>query len=302
MGRALSILFFALIAAALLLLPPADPVRISALHMGELLDAPVERANGSAARLGDVLLESSAVARDSEGRPTLRLGGVRIVSTGAAVDLLVHGLARRALLSALRQRAHAGGQALSIEGDYKPVQGGLQVLILHRAEARELVLQAEAPDGSPIEGRLVGWQPPGRDVLIPPLAAILLAILFRRPVLALFAGVWTACALVLLREPGTGGVGAAAGGLRDVVTELLVPELRDPARLQVLGFVLAMLAMVGVMTKSGGIHGLMQLIARFARNARRTQVATWLASLAVFFDAYASCLLVGSTLRPLADR
>jgi Na+/H+ antiporter NhaC len=303
MGRVLSILVFALVAAALLLLPPAEPIRISALHLGRLLDVETDVSSGPRMALGDALMASSAVVRDDQGRATLRLGGVRIVSTGEmASDLLVHGLARRSLVSALRQRAHTKGLALSIEGDLKPLSGGLQVLIVHEPQAHALTLQADAPDGARIDGRMEGWHPPGRDVLVPPLVAVLLAILFRRPVLALFAGVWAACALVLWRDPAIGVPGAVFGGLRDVVTELLWPEIQDPDRLHVVGFVLAMLAMVGVMTKSGGIRGLMVLIARFARTARRTQVATWLAGLVVFFDDYANCLLVGSTMRPLCDR
>ncbi len=302
MGRVLSILVFALVAAALLLLPPAEPIRISALNLGRLLDQATDVPNGPSMALGDALMASSAVVRDDQGHATLRLGGVRIVSTGETADLLVHGLARRSLVSALRQRAHAKGLALSIDGDLKPLSGGLQVLIVHKPQAHALTLQADAPDGTRIDGRMEGWHPPGRDVLVPPLVAVLLAMLFRRPVLALFAGVWAACALVLLRDPEMGPLGAIFGGLRDVATELAWPELQDPERLNVLGFVLVMLAMVGVMTKSGGIHGLMVLIARFARTARRTQVATWLAGLVVFFDDYANCLLVGSTMRPLSDR
>ena len=63
-----------------------------------------------------------------------------------------------------------------------------------------------------------------------------------------------------------------------------------------------MLAMVGVITKNGGIRGLMNLVARFARSARSTQVSTYFMGLAVFFDDYANTILVGSTMRPLTDR
>lgn len=301
MGRVLSILVFALVAASLLLLPPADPVRISALHLGLLLEQEIERSDGSRSALGDALLSSAAVGSDTAGQPILRMGGVRIVTTGPSnADLLVHGLARRALLSALRQRADAQGKMLSIDGELTPVQGGLHVLIVHEQAA--LTLQADAPGGEHYDVRMAGWQPPGRDVLVPPLMAVLLAILFRRPVVALFAGVWTSCTLLLLREPQVGALEAAAGGLREVVMELLLPELRDPQRLQVLGFVLAMLAMVGVMSQSGGMRGLMDLVAHYARTARRTQIATWLAGFVVFFDDYANCLLVGATMRPLCDR
>jgi Na+/H+ antiporter NhaC len=46
----------------------------------------------------------------------------------------------------------------------------------------------------------------------------------------------------------------------------------------------------------------MNQIAGLARDARKTQMATWLMGLAIFFDDYANTILVGSTMRPLSDR
>jgi Na+/H+ antiporter NhaC len=46
----------------------------------------------------------------------------------------------------------------------------------------------------------------------------------------------------------------------------------------------------------------MERLAVLARDARRTQIATWLMGLAVFFDDYANTVLVGSTMRSLADK
>ena len=63
-----------------------------------------------------------------------------------------------------------------------------------------------------------------------------------------------------------------------------------------------MLAMVGVVTRAGGIQGLMDRIAHIAGSARRTQIATSLMGLAIFFDDYANTILVGATMRPLTDR
>ncbi len=57
-----------------------------------------------------------------------------------------------------------------------------------------------------------------------------------------------------------------------------------------------------MLTRNGGIRGLMHWIAKLARSARSTQVATWLMGLLIFFDDYANTILVGSTMRPLTDR
>ena len=79
-------------------------------------------------------------------------------------------------------------------------------------------------------------------------------------------------------------------------------QLVDRARIEIILFVIFMLAMVGVVTKAGGIRGMMNRIASLAQDARKTQIATWIMGLSVFFDDYANTILVGSTMRPLADR
>jgi len=91
-------------------------------------------------------------------------------------------------------------------------------------------------------------------------------------------------------------------GLKDVAAIFFWKEFSDRDRMKIIGFVIAMLAMVGVITKNGGIRGLMNHVARLAKSARSTQVATYLMGLLVFFDDYANTILVGSTMRPLCDR
>ncbi|MDA1263582.1 MAG: Na+/H+ antiporter NhaC family protein [Planctomycetota bacterium] len=155
------------------------------------------------------------------------------------------------------------------------------------------------------DGRLVwawGKSPaPGGTSLLPPLVAILLAIILRQPVLALLAGVLVGSVLVLV-VAGQGIFGAAFPGLRGVFDIYLWNELIDSDRQKIVAFVIFMLAMVGVIIKAGGIHGLMQRIARLAKDARRTQIATWFMGLAIFFDDYANSILVGSTMRSLTDK
>ena len=66
-----------------------------------------------------------------------------------------------------------------------------------------------------------------------------------------------------------------------------------------------MLAMVGVMTALGWHprpDGHASREAARTTSAKRTQIATWLMGLVIFFDDYANTILVGSTMRPLTDR
>jgi Na+/H+ antiporter NhaC len=230
------------------------------------------------------------------GRVELRLDGAPVEDA----DTLV--LARRSLARGLRQQAAAAGLSLAVDGETEPVPDGLAFRIEHDARADhdgELVLEDRSA------GRALRvstpWTPPSRSSVFPPFIAIALAILVRRPVVALFAGVWTATFLLRIGSGSSYGA-ALLLGLPDVVTDFFWPEVSDPYRQQIIGFVVCMLAMVGIMTKSGGIKGLMNVVARFASSVRSTQIATWCMGIVVFFDDYANCILVGTTMRPLADR
>ncbi|HVS19067.1 MAG TPA: Na+/H+ antiporter NhaC family protein [Planctomycetota bacterium] len=281
-------------------LPEADALRVASLRTSEILGAEVEGPAG-ARSLGEEWIECASVRPGDAGELILWLDGVRVTSPSIqSDDLDVHGLARRSLIAGLRAVAAERGLALRVEGELWPSKGGMNVLVT--LDEQGFGMQGVSGDGSVVRGRLDGWRPPERSALWPPLVAIALAVLLRKPVLALFAGVW--CAAFLLRRAGGegGAVLDVARALPDVVSDFFVPQLVDPVRLQIMGFVLAMLAMVGVMTRGGGIRGLMDLVARMASNARRTQIATWLMGLVVFFDDYANCILVGTTMRPLTDR
>ncbi|MCG8586713.1 MAG: hypothetical protein MI757_18580, partial [Pirellulales bacterium] len=130
--------------------------------------------------------------------------------------------------------------------------------------------------------------------VVPPLLAIGLAILTRRVVLSLFVAIFVG-ALIL-----------AGGSFGKAVIETCETfcwgSLSNPDHLRVFAFTLLMGAMVGVMHRSGGMHGLVASIAPIATNRRRGQLATWFGGLIVFFDDYANTLLLGSTMQPLADR
>jgi Na+/H+ antiporter NhaC len=288
-------------------LPRSDPARVAALEIGALLEQPLEPTAGVGpvpANLGEWILHSSAARSGAPGERILSLFGVRLAAPDApTVDLGVHGLARRSLVSALRELARQGSAArpsevLRVEGEIAPQKGGISFQATLRSGALELV--ASAPDG---ETRSVArpFRTRDRFSVLPPLLAIALAVALRRPLVALLAGVLGGAALELWNR----GDSAAGSLLRSPLHALeqgLWPQLGNRGRLETIAFVVFMLALVGIMTRAGGVRGMVELLSRFARGARSSQVATWLMGLAVFFDDYANCVLVGSTMRPLTDR
>jgi Na+/H+ antiporter NhaC len=59
--------------------------------------------------------------------------------------------------------------------------------------------------------------------------------------------------------------------------------------------------MVGVMSRSGGAQGIVEVLRPFATTRRRGQFFAWLSGLIIFFDDYANTLIRGNTMRPMTD-
>lgn len=136
--------------------------------------------------------------------------------------------------------------------------------------------------------------------LIPPLLAIILALLTREVIVSLFAGVWSGAFI--------------AGGLRvdsfyysllsiwDTVSIYIKDALADGSHVSIIVFSLLIGAMVAVISRNGGMAGVVQGLSRFAKTPRSTQFVTWLLGVAIFFDDYANTLIVGNTMRSATDR
>ncbi len=135
---------------------------------------------------------------------------------------------------------------------------------------------------------------PGWFSLLPPLAAILLALIFRQVLIALFAGIWMGAMFIYGNNPFSGFLYA--------LSEYIVKAPANPERSAILIFSLTLGGMVGVISKMGGAQGIVRSLSRFASDARRGQIATWAMGILIFFDDYANTLIVGNTMRPLTDK
>jgi len=130
--------------------------------------------------------------------------------------------------------------------------------------------------------------------LLPPAVAITLALVFRDVVLSLFTGVWLGATLI--------ADGNAAAGFLRVIDTYAREALTDSDKMSIILFSILLGGMVGVMSRSGGTHGVVKALEPFATTPRRAQVVTWLMGVAIFFDDYSNTLIVGNTMRPVTDR
>jgi Na+/H+ antiporter NhaC len=130
--------------------------------------------------------------------------------------------------------------------------------------------------------------------LLPPVVAIGLAIVTRRAAVSLVVGIYFGALVTTGGDPFT--------ALYNTLEVQLWPTLTDEGKLRVFSFTLLMGAMIGVVCRSGGMRGLIELIAPLAKSRRSGQLMTWFLGLLIFFDDYANTILLGNTLRPLCNR
>ncbi|GAA4426963.1 Na+/H+ antiporter NhaC family protein [Bremerella cremea] len=130
--------------------------------------------------------------------------------------------------------------------------------------------------------------------LVPPLVAIFLAILTRRTLLSLLVGIVVGAVILHHGNP--------IAGLQSAWVDYLWAKLIDEDKRQVYTFTLLTGGMIGVISASGGMRGLVNLIVRFADTRLKGQLTGWLMGLAIFFDDYANMLLLGGTLKEVTDR
>lgn len=139
--------------------------------------------------------------------------------------------------------------------------------------------------------------------LLPPVVAVVLAVVLRETLVALFAAVWTGVLSLSTSSDGTGWrLGESLIVSIDVLIEQLVPADGDTAHVQIILFTMFLGSVISLMSASGGTQALVDRLTPVTRSRRGGQMTVCLSGLVVFFDDYANSLLLGSTMRPVTDR
>lgn len=135
---------------------------------------------------------------------------------------------------------------------------------------------------------------PGWLAILPPLLAIGLALITKDVLVSLFLGIFGGSMILYSWNP------FAAFG--HVIDRFVIESLTDPSRASIIVFTTMLGGMVGLITKGGGTHGIVERITPYATSRRRGQLATWAMGFVVFFDDYVNTLVVGPTMRPITDK
>ena len=125
--------------------------------------------------------------------------------------------------------------------------------------------------------------------LLPAFVAIALCLISREPLLALFSGIL---------------VGAFMLGRFDISSDVLVPNLATSNAASILILYLWLLGgLMGIWSKTGAALAFAELMSRkFVKGPRSAKLVTWLLGLVFFQGGTMSTVLVGTTVKPMADK
>ncbi|MEC9415403.1 MAG: Na+/H+ antiporter NhaC family protein [Pseudomonadota bacterium] len=156
----------------------------------------------------------------------------------------------------------------------------------------EVLVSQTGSDSSVFKLRVI----PAWISVVPPLLAILMALLLRNVIPALIAGIWFGAAALISFSP-TGIFQGLLNGFQVYVVKALSNE--DHAAIILFSMMIG--GMVGIITRNGGMNSIVMLLVSRAKTAIGGQVSVWLMGLMIFFDDYSNTLVVGNTARPLTD-
>lgn len=129
--------------------------------------------------------------------------------------------------------------------------------------------------------------------LVPPIVAILLALITKEVYSSLFIGIVV------------GGLFYSGfsfeGTLTHIFNDGFVAVLSDPYNVGILIFLVILGAMVSLMNRAGGSAAFGQFARKKIKTRAGAQLATIALGVLIFIDDYFNCLTVGSVMRPVTD-
>ena len=134
---------------------------------------------------------------------------------------------------------------------------------------------------------------PGWTTILPPLIAIFFALITRQVLLSLFLGILSGSLIIN---------GFQIASFFKVIEEYGMNALNDSGHLSIIIFSTIIGGMVAIISKNGGMAGVVDVLSKYAKSVRSTQFITWFLGVAIFFDDYANTLVVGNTMKSVTDK
>jgi len=136
--------------------------------------------------------------------------------------------------------------------------------------------------------------------IVPPLVAIILALVFKEVVTSLFIGIFSGAFIAFGMRLDS--IYYFFRSLFSTIDKYIISALTNSGHISIIVFSLLIGGMVAIISKNGGMAGIVNSLKPYAKNPRSSQFITWLLGLSIFFDDYANTLIVGNTMRPVTDK
>lgn len=138
----------------------------------------------------------------------------------------------------------------------------------------------------------------GYWAILPPVLAIVAAIVTRQVFLSLTLGIVSAAAIFV---QGDGLSLLALLQVPVVFVTWLIDAVTDRGHAFVIVFTLMLGALIALLQRSGGTRGFAEWALKWANTPRRALLVGWLLGLVVFIDDYFDTITVGTVMRPVTD-
>ncbi len=128
--------------------------------------------------------------------------------------------------------------------------------------------------------------------LLPPVIAIVLALITKEVYTSLFVGIVVGALLYANFD--------FEGTLTHAFNDGIVASLADPSHVGILVFLVILGIMVALMNKAGGSAAFGRWASEHMKSRAGAQLATVALGVLIFIDDYFNCLTVGSVMRPVS--
>ena len=134
---------------------------------------------------------------------------------------------------------------------------------------------------------------PSFIAVLPPLWAIIIAFALKKVFIALGAAVF----LAMLLSKGVNPAEFLPHGLEVYFWDATINQFKG----YILLFTLALVGMVNVSVRCGGMQGIVDKVSKVAKTQRAAKLSTAFLGMLIFFDDYANTVVIGTTMRRLTD-
>ncbi len=189
----------------------------------------------------------------------------------------------------IKEIAQEIGEEFAAESDSAATVEEAAEIIASQSESIDALLANIAPEEEPYVSKFANsaW------ALLPPVVAIVLALITKEVYSSLFIGIVVGGLLY--------SEFSFEGTIVHVFSDGFVASIADSYNMGIIIFLIVLGAMVSMMNKAGGSAAFGRWAKKHIKSRVGAQLATVLFGCLIFIDDYFNCLTVGSVMRPVTD-